>query len=61
MPSTEAVQQATTSQRYERTRGQHTNDDAVERHVCSKVVQQRTIITQRYVENPLALFGTGLC
>ncbi len=39
MPATEVTQQATTSQRNEMTRGQRNNDDAVERHVCSKVVQ----------------------
>jgi hypothetical protein len=53
MPATEATQQATTSQRNKRTRGRHTNDDAVQRHVCSKVV------TQRHVENPLALLEQG--
>jgi hypothetical protein len=39
MPATEAMQQATTSQHDERTTGWCNNDDAVERHVCSKVVQ----------------------
>ncbi len=39
MPATEVTQQATTSQRNERTRGWRNNDDAVEKHVCSKVVQ----------------------
>jgi hypothetical protein len=39
MPATEVMQQATTSQRNERTQGQRNNDDAVERHVCSKVIQ----------------------
>jgi hypothetical protein len=39
MPTIEATKQATTSQRNKRTRGRCNNDDAVERHVCSKVVQ----------------------
>ncbi len=39
MQATVATQQATTSQHNERTRGRRTNDDTVERHVCSKVVQ----------------------
>ncbi len=55
MPAIEVTQQATTSQCNERTRGRRNNDDAVERHVCSEVVQKRTIITHRHVENPLAL------
>jgi hypothetical protein len=37
--ATEETQQATTSQRHERTKGWHNNHDAVERHVCSEVVQ----------------------
>jgi hypothetical protein len=52
MPAIEVMQQAMTSQREESTRGQRSNIDAVERHVCSKVVQKTTIITQRHVENP---------
>jgi hypothetical protein len=59
MPATEAMQQAMTSQFNERTRGRCNNDDAVERHVCIKVVQLRTIITQRHIENPLALLEQG--
>ncbi len=39
MPATEAMQQAMTSQHDKRTRGRHNNDNAVERHVCRKVVQ----------------------
>jgi hypothetical protein len=39
MPAIEAMQQAMTSQHKERTRGWRNNDDAVERHVCSEVVQ----------------------
>ncbi len=39
MPATEATQQAMTCQQDKRTRGRHSNDDAVERNVCSKVVQ----------------------
>jgi hypothetical protein len=53
MLATEAMQQATTSQRDERTKGRSNNYDAVEKHVCSKVV------TQRQVENPLALLEQG--
>jgi hypothetical protein len=41
MPATEATQQAMKSQHDIRTRGQCNNDDAVERHVCSKVVQEK--------------------
>jgi hypothetical protein len=39
MPGTEAMQQATISQRNERTSRWHNNDDAVEWHVCSKMVK----------------------
>jgi hypothetical protein len=39
MPPTEATQQPMTSQHDKRTRGWRNNDDAVERHGCSKVVQ----------------------
>jgi hypothetical protein len=39
MPATVVTKQATTSQQDERTKGRCNNDDAVERHVCSKVVQ----------------------
>jgi hypothetical protein len=54
MPSTEATQQATTSQRNKRTRGQHKN-------AC---VQQggpkKTIIIQRHFENHLALLDVRI-
>jgi hypothetical protein len=40
MPAIEATQQATTSQRNKRTRGQRNNDDAVERHVYSEEVNK---------------------
>ena len=43
MPATEATQQATTSQCNIRTRGWGNNDDAVERHVCSKVVNKEPL------------------
>jgi hypothetical protein len=43
LPVTEATQQATTSQRNKRTRRRCNNDDAVQRHVCSKVVTRKHV------------------